>query len=118
MNALLGLGKYLFALPMAIFGVLHFMNAEGMAGMPPIGGTIAVYLVGVALIAFAVSVFLGKMDKLAAVLLAAMLLLFVVFIHLKPAMAGDMGGLLKDLALAGGALMYAQNLAKDKSVIG
>ena len=30
MNSILGFGKYLFAIPFAVFGVMHFMNAEGM----------------------------------------------------------------------------------------
>lgn len=33
MNALLGIGKYLFAIPFLVFGVFHFMGAEAMAGM-------------------------------------------------------------------------------------
>lgn len=118
MNTLLGLGKYLLALPMAAFGILHFMHADAMAGMAPFGGTITIYFTGLCLILFAVSVLMGKYDKLAAVLLACMLILFVVLIHLKSAMNGDMGSLLKDLAIAGGALLYAQSYAKDSSIIG
>ncbi|MFM1912601.1 MAG: hypothetical protein RIR51_439 [Bacteroidota bacterium] len=29
------LGKYLFPIPFAVFGVLHLMNADAMAGMVP-----------------------------------------------------------------------------------
>ncbi len=118
MNAFIGLGKYLFALPMAVFGVLHFINADAMAGMAPFGGAIIVYLVGACLILFAISVFLGKYDKLAAVLLAILMIVFILLIHRTPAMGGDMGSLLKDLAIAGGALMYAGSYAKDPSIIG
>jgi uncharacterized membrane protein len=124
MNAIINLGKYLFAVPMAIFGILHFMNADAMAGMAPFGGAIMVYITGVALIAAAVSIIIGKMDKLASVLLAVMLLIFVFSIHLSGVMSGDeaqmmasMSNLLKDTALAGGALMYA-SMAKDDAVIG
>lgn len=122
MNTLLGLGKYLFALPFAIFGLFHFMGAEGMAGMVPLpGGIIWVYLTGVGLIAAAVSIIIGKMDKLATFLLGVMMLAFVFLVHMKGAMAGDqmaMPGLLKDLALAGAAWLYAGHLAKDNAVIG
>ncbi|MBK9108326.1 MAG: DoxX family protein [Saprospiraceae bacterium] len=118
MNAFLGLGKYLLALPMAAFGILHFMHADAMSGMAPFGGAIMIYITGLCLILFAVSIMIGKYDKLAAVLLAVMLIVFVLVLHLKPAMGGDMGSLLKDLAIAGGALMYAQSYAKDKSIIG
>ncbi len=118
MNAFIGLGKYLFALPMAVFGCLHFIHADAMSGMAPFGGAIMVYLVGACLILFAVSVFLGKYDKLAAVLLSILMIVFILLIHRSSAMAGDMGSFLKDLAIAGGALMYAGGFAKDSSVIG
>lgn len=120
MNGIINLGKYLFALPMAIFGIMHFIAAKEMAAMAPFGGEIMVYITGLALIAAAVSIIIGKMDKLAAVLLALMLLIFVLAIHLPNVMGGDqasMGMVLKDLALAGGALMYA-GMAKDNAVIG
>jgi putative oxidoreductase len=122
MNVLLSLGKYLFAIPFAIFGIFHFMSAEAMKGMA-FGSTILVYLTGAALIAAAVSMLIGKMDKLASVLLAVMMLLFVVLIH-GPAVAGggdaaqaSMPALLKDIMLAGASLLYAQH-AKDKAMIG
>lgn len=108
------LGRFLLAIPMAIFGIFHFMGAEGMAKMVPIpGGVIWVYLTGVALIAAAVSIIMQKKARLASTLLAVMLLLFVLLIHLPGVSAGGDGGqmsmmnLLKDLAIAGGALVYA-----------
>lgn len=121
MNAITGLGKYFLALPMLVFGIFHFMNADGMAGMAPFGGKIIVYLVGVCLILFAVSVFIGKYDKLAGVLLAVMMILFVTLVHMKGVANGDQMStvsLLKDLSIAGAALMYAHGIAKDNSIIG
>ena len=126
MNSILGLGKYLFAVPFAVFGIMHLMNADAMAGMAPFGGSITVYITGLALIAAAVSIIIGKMDKLATALLGLMLLLFVLLIHAKGlanaadagASAMAMSSLLKDLALAGAAWMYSASLAKDNSVIG
>ena len=118
MNGITGLGKYMFALPMAIFGVMHFMNADAMAGMAP-GGAIMVYITGAALIAAAISMLIGKLDKLAAVLLGVMLLLFI--IPHAQGMADnpmEMGNILKNIALAGGAFMYANSMAKDDGVIG
>lgn len=117
MNSILGLGKYLFAIPFAVFGVFHFMNANMMSGMA-FGSPILVYISGAGLIAASVSILIGKYDKLAAVLLAVLLLIFVFAIHLKSASAGDYSGLLKDLALAGAAMMYASTSAKDSSIIG
>lgn len=117
MNSILGLGKYLFAIPFAVFGVFHFMNADAMAGMA-FGSPILVYIAGAGLIAASVSILIGKYDKLATVLLAVLLLIFVFAVHLKSASAGDYSGLLKDIALAGAAMMYAGTSAKDPSIIG
>lgn len=128
MNAFLSLGRWLFAIPFAIFGLFHFMNAQAMADyvvpayMP--AKAIWVYLSGAGLIAAAVSMVIGKYDKLATTLLAVFLLLLVVMVHLPGAMAGGDGAqasmsmLLKDLSLAGAAMMYALNYAKDRSIIG
>ena len=120
MNAITGSGKYLFAIPMAVFGLFHFMGANDMAGMVPIpGGVIWVYLTGAALLAAAISILIGKMDKLAATLLGIMLLIFVLSMHLPAVInsggedQGAMMNLLKDCALAGGAFMYAKYVAKD-----
>lgn len=122
MKKITGIGKYLYALPMAIFGLFHFMNAGAMAGMVPIpGGEIWVYLSGAGLIAASLSIFLGKLDKLGTFLLAILLLIFAFSIHLPGAMEGNQSStsnFLKDFALAGAALMYAHSLAKDNSVIG
>ncbi len=124
LNSLTGLGKWLFVVPFVAFGFMHFAGADQMAGMVPayfVGGVIWVYLAGLAQLAFAASVVLGKYDKLAALLCALMLLVFVLTIHLPGVLGGNqmsMGGLLKDIGLAGGALMYASAFAKDNSVVG
>jgi uncharacterized membrane protein len=127
LNSLTKLGKWLFIIPFVVFGFFHLTGADKMAGMVPAyfpGGAIWVYLTGLGQLAFAASVVLGKYDKLAAGLCALMLLVFVLTIHLPGVMAGGdmaqmaMSGLLKDIGLAGGALMYASAFAKDSSVIG
>ncbi len=121
MNTITGLGKYLFSIPMLVFGILHMMYAEGMAAMAPFGGTTVVYITGACLILFAISVFIGKYDKLASVLLCVFLLLCVCFLHLHSFMNNEQPGMtmfLKDVSLAGGALMYAHSSARDNSIIG
>ena len=120
MNGIINLGKYIFALPIAIVGLFHFMNAKGMATMAPFGGEIMIYITGAALIAAAVSIFIGKMDKLASLLLALLLLIILLSVWLPGAIDGDQTAtsmVLKDLGLTGAALMYA-GMAKDKSVVG
>ena len=118
-NTLTGLGKWLLMIPFAAFGIMHLLGADKMAGMVPIpGGSLWVYLTGLGMIAFAASIVLGKYDKLGAVLTALMLVVFILTLHLPAAIKGDqmgMMGLLKDLGLAGGALLYAGAYAKDGS---
>lgn len=128
MNAFLSLGRWLFPIPFLAFGVMHFMSAQMMADyvvpayMP--AKVIWVYLSGAGLIGAAVSMYIGKYDKLATTLLAVMLVLIVLMVHLPGAMAGGEGAqnsvsmLLKDIGLAGAAMLYAQNQAKDHSIIG
>ncbi len=120
MSGLLKLGKWLYALPMLVFGVMHFLAAPDMEGMVPLpGGIFWVYLTGVALVAAAVAIFIGKMDKLAATLLGVMLLIFALSIHLPNVMGGDetsMISLLKDISLAGGAWLYAQMAVDPKGM--
>jgi putative oxidoreductase len=128
MNAFLSLGRWFFALPFAIFGLLHYMNADMMAEVSipafmPVK-ILWVYLTGTALIAASVAMIIGKYDKLAAASLAIFLLLMVVLLHVPAAMSGgtgaqaSMASLLKDISLAGGAMMYALHYAQDRSIIG
>ncbi|MBW6477911.1 MAG: hypothetical protein K0B37_00660 [Bacteroidales bacterium] len=111
-------GRYVFALPFLIFGVFHFMNAGNMAGMIPgwlPGGVFWVYLTGLALIAASLSMIIKVMDQLASFLLGVMLIIFVLLLHLPGALEGDQmstTNLLKDLAMAGGAWLYAGYAAK------
>lgn len=102
--------RLLFAIPMLIFGVFHFMNAEGMAGMAPFGGVFMVYFTGLALVAAAVSIVIKKKASLATLLLGVFFILTALLVHLKGLMGGDemaMPMLLKDLALAGGAFFMS-----------
>jgi uncharacterized membrane protein YphA (DoxX/SURF4 family) len=122
MGTITGLGRYLFAIPLIIFGVFHFMGANDMDGMmhPPLG-TIGIYLSGAGMLAAGLSVFVGKFDKLAMVLLALLMVIYIVVIHApnlsNPAAMAQVS-ILKDLMLAGGALMYAHSMARDNSIIG
>jgi len=125
MNVIIGLGRYLFGAVIAMFGVTHFMNADAMSELVPLsGGLILVYLAGAGFVLSAISIFIGKYDKLACVLLAVQLLVFVAMLHIPQAMSSDQiaatGGMinaLKDIGLSGAALMAAAQ-ARDSSVIG
>ena len=109
--------RYLYAIPFGIFGVMHFMNGSEMAGMVPSfipGGVFWVYLVGVCLLAACVSIIIEKYTKIACLLLALLLIIFVLTMHLpgvlnEATMQASMPMLLKDAALAGAALILANN---------
>ncbi|WP_411896087.1 hypothetical protein [Winogradskyella sp. A2] len=107
------IGKYLYAIPMVIFGLFHFLNANVMVDMVPIpGGVFWIYLTGTALIIAGICIIIQKFDDWSSFLLAVLLFAFVLTMHLPGILAGRemaqmyMTNLLKDLALAGGALIY------------
>ena len=107
------LAEFIFALVIGFFGVMHFMNADVMSSMIPDfmpgDGKVWVYIIGAGLIAAALAIMINKFKTLACYLLAAMLLIFVFSIHLKEAMNGNPGQLLKDTALAMAAIMIGNN---------
>lgn len=115
MNSTIGkIGRFVYAIPFAIFGLFHFMNASAMAGMVPFpGGVFWVYLTGVALIGASVALIIQKEVKLVALLLGIMLLIFALSIHLPGVISGgegmqnSMSSMLKDLALSGAAFFVS-----------
>lgn len=108
-------GQIIYAIIMGVFGLMHFMFGSAMGGMVPAfipGGVFWVYVTGLGLVVAAVSIISGKKTRLATLLLAAMLGIFVLTIHLPAMLGGDqmaMSSLLKDLGLAGCALIIAGN---------
>lgn len=120
MTRLLLLGKWLFIIPFAIDGILHFALPDFTATLVPRFFPFPlfwVYLVGVALLLFFVSAALGKRDQLAALLLAALLLVFVLTIHLPALGSNPLAAvnLVRDVMTMGAALIYAGTMAKDRT---
>ena len=113
--------RILYALPFGIFGLMHFMAGSEMAGYIPSwlpGGVFWVYLTGLALLAACVSIIIQKEARLASLLLALMLGIFVLTLHIpglmnEATMQMSMSQLLKDVALMGAALTYAGIFAKN-----
>jgi uncharacterized membrane protein len=118
MNNLKDKGRIVFAIPFAMFGMMHLIMANNFVGMVPSwvpGGVFWVYVTGIALMAAAISIISKKQIYLASILLTVLLGVFVMTIHLPAVFGGDqmaMGSLLKDMSLAGGALLIA-GLFKD-----
>lgn len=117
MKSLGFVGKLLFALPFAMFGFFHFMNAPGMSGLVPSFLPAAeawVYLTGLAHILAVVAIIIDKKAKLATLLLGIMLLSFALLIHFGGFMDGDQmatSSFLKDTALAGAAFFMSSKLS-------
>lgn len=122
-NQLKTIGRIVFAIPMAIFGINHFFNAGNMAGMVPgfiPGGIFWVYFTGFALLAASISIITGKKAYPASLLLGLLLLVFVLTMHL-PAVLGNGGhsaiiNLLKDIGLIGGTLVIAGLVSQEKAI--
>ncbi len=105
-----------YALAVGTFGVLHFINADGMkSSVPeymPGGGAIWIYFTGACLLLAAVAILINKFTRLACYLLAAMFLIFVFTLHLKPLLNGSFTNLLKDTAMAMAAILIGNNASK------
>jgi len=115
MKNLTTVGRILFALPFAVFGLNHFFMVDFFTGMlnsfiP--GTSFTIILTGIALIAASVSIIIKKYIKLSCVLLAILLFIFITTIHIpklfdEATRMSSMVALLKDTSLMGGALMIA-----------
>jgi putative oxidoreductase len=112
------IGRILYALVVAFFGVNQFLNGTGMQKMVPSfipGGAFWIYLTGTALLLAAIAFLIDKQTRLAGLLLAAFLVIIVLTIHLPAVLrAPDIAtarfpltNLVKDIGLAAGALMVA-----------
>jgi uncharacterized membrane protein len=108
-------GRLFFAIPLAVFGSEHFTDTADIATMVPSwisAHTFWVYLVGVGLIAAALSITLKVQSRLAATLLGAMFCSFVVLMDI-PAIVAEPSNrfswtlALRELAFASGALAFA-----------
>jgi putative oxidoreductase len=124
MNRYTTVGKWLFALTFCMGGLLHLtgpaLTAQQVPSFYP-APLFWVYLTGLGQFAFAISILLGRLDKLASVLLCLMMLVFVATLHVPKALAGDfMGviGAMRDTGYAGAALLYAGAVAKDNRIVG
>jgi uncharacterized membrane protein YphA (DoxX/SURF4 family) len=115
MKNLSAIGRILFAIPFAIFGLNHilffnFYIGEVSSFIPL--GPYTIILTGIFLIMASLSIILNKYVKVATILLAVLLLIFILTIHI-PALFNvekwqfALIELLKDTSLLGGALMIS-----------
>jgi uncharacterized membrane protein len=108
-------GRLFYAIPMAVFGSEHFSDTAVIATLIPSwipAHTFWTYLVGVALIAAALSITVKMQSRLAATLLGVMFCSFVVLMDI-PAVVAQPGDrfswalVLRELAFASGAWAFA-----------
>jgi len=109
---------YLLAIVLIIFGIYHLKSPYDLVVYVPEflpGGILWVYLTGIAFILVGISFLTNRFVKIAGYILAALLLVFILTIHIPNAMnAGDAAyrqialvNVLKDTALMGFALHIA-----------
>ncbi len=108
----------IYALAIGTFGILHFKNVDIMKGGVPTympgGGSLWIYVTGTCLILAAIAIIINKSTLLACYLLALMFVIFVFTLHLKPLLDGNFTHLLKDSALAMGAIIIGNNSLNSK----
>jgi putative oxidoreductase len=124
MNKLTNIGRWMFAITFIMGGLLHLTGAQITAKQVPSMFPAPVFwaiLTGVAQLAFAISILIKRFDKLAAMCLFAMMIIFIATIHIPKAISGDFLGIIsimRDFGYAGAALLYAGAVAKDNRIIG
>jgi uncharacterized membrane protein len=124
LDKIMPFGRLFFAIAMGVFGADHLVDAAEIAPLIPSympWHLFWTYLVGVALIAAALSIILKRYASLASTLLGSMLLLFVAMLHI-PNIVATHGALLfwttalRDIAFSGCAFVLAGSLSKAAPV--
>jgi len=115
MKNLSTIGRILFAIPFAIFGLNHFLFLNFYIGevssfIP--GGAYTIILTGIFLIMASLSIIFNKYIKISTILLSVLLLIFILTIHIPGLFDPEkwkfaLIELLKDTSLMGGSLMIA-----------
>ena len=124
MKQLAPLGRILFALPFAVFGINHLVMMDFYLGMLtsfiPLGAY-TIILTGLIMIAVSISIITKKFIRLSTLILAGLLLIFILTIHIPHLLAEGTDktpiliALLKDISLMGGSLMIAGYCAEEES---
>ena len=126
MKKITTIGRILFAIPFAVFGINHFLMKDYYLGMltsfVPLGAY-TIILTGIMLIAASISIITKKFVKVSTIVLAILLFIFIVTIHIPNLFNGGeqtatLIALLKDISLMGGSLMIAGIYAEENDGIG
>lgn len=125
LDKIMPFGRLFLAIPLAVFGTEHLTNTADIANIVPYwlpAHEFWVYLVGIALIAAALSITVQIQSPLAATLLGVMLFSFVLLIHIPNIIAHPGNRFfwavgLRDTAFSGGALAYAGSPGRKVSAL-
>jgi uncharacterized membrane protein YphA (DoxX/SURF4 family) len=124
MKRLTTIGRILFAIPFALFGINHFLMLDYYLGMltsfVPLGAY-TIILTGIMMIAASISIITKILVKFSTLLLAFLLFIFIVTIHIPHLFADadktiSIIALLKDISLMGGSLMISGIYSEDEIV--
>jgi uncharacterized membrane protein len=119
------LAPVFIAIPMAIFGVQHFIYLQFVADFIPAWipwHTFWACFTGAALIASAVGIVFRIWDRWAATLLGSMILLWVLLLHtsriaINPGDFGEWRGIFQALAMSGCGFILSAFLTRRKSTV-
>jgi uncharacterized membrane protein len=120
LDKIMPFGRLFFAIPLAVFGTEHLTDAADIASIVPRwipAHLFWAYLVGIALIAAALSITVKIQSRWAATLLGLMFCAFVLLIHIPNIIAQPANRILwavglRDTAFGGGAFAFAGSYAR------
>jgi uncharacterized membrane protein YphA (DoxX/SURF4 family) len=122
MKKLTTIGRILFAIPFALFGINHFLMLNYYLGMltsfVPLGAY-TIILTGIMLIVASISIITKVLVKFSTLMLAFLLFIFIITIHIPHLFAdadktATIIALLKDISLLGGSLMISGIYAEEE----
>lgn len=118
------LGRLLLAIPFLIFGINHFLFYDVFLGMLTSfipNSVYLIFLVGALLIASSIAIIINRQVILFCYVLAALLILFILTIHIPYLLQGgadyhfSLFALLKDTGLLGGLIMIISSYKETET---
>jgi len=117
------LGRYLFALSMIVFGIQHFLYVTFLVALIPAwipAHPFWIYLTGAGMIAVGIAMLLRQQERLAAICLGIMFLLWVIVLHVPRVLVhlhnGDeLSSLFVALAFSGASFIIATAASRSRT---
>jgi putative oxidoreductase len=114
------IAEIVFALTIAVFGLLHFKSGQDVKAMQsvpsymPGNASLWIYITGAGFLLIAAAIIINKYKKIACYALVAMLFVFFIMVHLPDLMVNkyNLSQPLKDIGLAMAAIIIGNNASK------